>query len=62
MHRHEDNAEIIFTVEGKAKSLCNVNEELFFAGDCHYSPKGSEHCLINVGEGELLFYAVVFKK
>lgn len=59
MHRHETSSEIIFLVAGQAKSICDGKEELLFAGDCHYCPKGSEHCLINVGEEEVLFYAVV---
>lgn len=59
MHRHETSSEIIFLVAGKAKSICDGKEELLSVGDCHYCPKGSEHCLINVGEDEVLFYAVV---
>ena len=59
MHRHEDSAEIIFLLQGCAKAVCDGQEELLFAGDCHYCPKGSAHCLINIGEEDLLFYAVV---
>lgn len=62
MHRHEDSSEIIFLVGGRAKSICDGKEELLFVGDCHYCPKGSEHCLINVGEEDLLFYAVVARQ
>ena len=58
-HRHETSSEIIFLLQGQAKSICDGVEELLCAGDCHYCPKGSEHCLINVGEEEVLFYAVV---
>ena len=59
VHRHVPSSEIIFILSGKGKSICDGKEELLFAGDCHYCPKGSEHCLINVGEEDLLFYAVV---
>lgn len=59
VHRHIPSSEIIFILSGKGKSICDGKEELLFAGDCHYCPKGSEHCLINVGEEDLLFYAVV---
>ena len=59
MHRHETSSEIIFLVAGKAKSICDGEEELLSVGDCHYCPKGSEHCLINAGEEDLIFYAVV---
>ena len=59
MHAHDSSAEIIFIISGQAKSICDGKEELLFAGDCHYCPKGSEHCLINVGTDDLYFYAVV---
>ena len=59
MHRHIPSSEIIFILSGKGKSICDGKEELLFAGDCHYCPKGSEHCLINVGDEDLFFYAVV---
>ena len=59
VHRHETSSEIIFILKGRGKSLCDGKEELLVAGDCHYCPKGSEHCLINDGEEDLLFYAVV---
>ena len=46
-------------IKGKAKSICDGKEEYLVAGDCHYCPKGSEHCLINVGDEDVLFNAVV---
>lgn len=59
LHPHLPSSEIIFILSGKGKSVCDGVEELLFAGDCHYCPKGSEHCLINVGDEDLCFYAVV---
>lgn len=59
LHKHEPSSEIIFILSGKGKSVCDGVEEILSAGDCHYCPKGSEHCLINVGEEDLCFYAVV---
>ena len=59
LHTHEMSAEIIFILSGKGKSICDGKEEFLSAGDCHYCPKGSEHCLINEGEDDLIFYAVV---
>lgn len=59
LHRHEPTSEIIFITAGKGKSVCDGKEEILSAGDCHYCPKGSEHCLINVGDDDLCFYAVV---
>ena len=59
LHRHATSSEIIFILAGQGKSICDGKEELLFSGDCHYCPKGSEHCLINTGTTELLFCAVV---
>jgi mannose-6-phosphate isomerase-like protein (cupin superfamily) len=59
LHTHETSAEIIFILSGQGKSICDGKEEILSAGDCHYCPKGSEHCLINTGAEDLLFYAVV---
>lgn len=58
-HRHVPSSEIIFILSGKGKAICDGVEEFLTAGDCHYCPKGSEHTLINVGEEDLCFYAVV---
>ncbi len=58
-HTHETSAEIIFILSGTGKSICDGKEERLSVGDCHYCPKGSTHCLINMGEEDLLFYAVV---
>ena len=62
LHKHEPTSEIIFILSGKAKSVCDGAEELLGAGDCHYCPKGSTHCLINVGNEDLRFFAVVPKQ
>ena len=59
LHRHVPTSETIFIVSGKAKAVCDGVEEYLSAGDCHYCPKGSEHTMINIGETDLLFYAVV---
>lgn len=59
LHRHVPSSEIIFILSGTGKSVCDGVEEILSAGDCHYCPKGSEHCLINIGEEDLRFYAVV---
>ena len=59
LHRHVSTSEIIFILSGEGKSVCDGKEEMLRVGDCHYCPKGSEHCLINVGDEDLCFYAVV---
>ncbi len=59
LHRHVPTAEVIFILSGNGKAVCDGEEERLSAGDCHYCPKGSEHSLVNVGEEDLCFYAVV---
>ena len=59
LHRHVPSSETIFILSGKGKAICDGKEEYLSAGDCHYCPKGSEHTLINVGQEDLCFYAVV---
>jgi len=59
LHRHDTSSEIIFILSGSGKAVCNGVEELLSAGDCHYCKKGSDHTLINIGDDDLCFYAVV---
>ncbi|MBE5744671.1 MAG: cupin domain-containing protein [Clostridiales bacterium] len=59
LHRHVPTSETIFILSGTGKAVCDGVEEYLSAGDCHHCPKGSEHTLINVGEEDLCFYAVV---
>ena len=59
LHRHDTSSEIIFVYAGQGKMICDGKEELLFAGDCHYCPKGSAHTFMNVGNEDLRFYAVV---
>ena len=60
-HRHENTSEIIFILQGRGRIVCEGKEEDVFVGDCHYCPKGSTHAFENVGEEDLIFYAVVPK-
>lgn len=59
LHRHVPSSEIIFIISGRGKAICDGVEEILNPGDCHYCPKGSEHTLMNMGEEDLCFYAVV---
>ena len=62
LHTHEDTAEIIFFLSGKGKIILDGVEEAIGAGLCHYCPKGSSHTMINEGDADVLFYAVVPKQ
>ena len=62
LHTHEDTAEIIFFLSGTGKMLLDGEIEPIGAGLCHYCPKGSAHSMINEGDEEITFYAVVPKQ
>ena len=59
LHTHADTAEIIFFLSGTGYMLLNGEKESIGAGLCHYCPKGSEHTMINEGDEDITFYAVV---
>lgn len=58
-HKHETNSEMIYILDGMAKCLYDDGEEQLTKGDAHFCPKGHSHSLINAGEEELVFFAVV---
>ena len=62
LHTHEDTAEIIFFLSGTGKMLLDGEIEPIAAGLCHYCPKGSAHSMINEGDEDITFYAVVPKQ
>lgn len=59
LHTHETNSEIIYILSGAGKVLYDGQEIALSAGDCHYCPKGHQHSLINNGQEDLHFFAVV---
>lgn len=59
LHTHEGNSEIIFILSGKGKALYDGAYEPVHAGVCHYCPMGHSHSLINDGDEDLIFCAVV---
>ncbi len=61
LHTHTDSLEVIFILSGHGKVLFEDGEERLGPGDCHYCPKGCRHSLINDGDEDLVFSAVVPK-
>ena len=59
LHTHDTSSEMIYYLSGCGKVICDGEEERVAAGDCHYCPKGSAHTMINDGEEDLVFFAVV---
>lgn len=62
-HTHVDNCEIIYILSGhgtcigdkeKGEEAIPVNP-----GEAHYCPKGFSHSLVNTGDEDLIFFAVV---
>lgn len=58
-HTHETNSEIIYILEGTGITIYDGEEEEVQPGTCHYCPKGHVHSLINNGNRDLIFFAVV---
>ncbi len=59
LHTHETSSEIIYILAGEGKVLYDGEYIPLTAGDCHYCPKGHSHSLMNDGDGNLEFFAVV---
>lgn len=58
-HTHETNSEIIYVLSGKGKVVYKGEKVDIAPGICHYCPKGESHSLINDGEDDLVFFAVI---
>ncbi len=58
-HKHETSSEIMYFISGTGKVICDGVEEKVSPDKCHYCKKGSTHTLINDGNEDLIFFAVV---
>ena len=61
MHKHLTDSETIYVISGKGKTICDGETEVLKAGSVTFCPVGYSHCLINDGDEELVFFAVVPK-
>ena len=59
LHTHEDSSEIMYFISGSGKTIHNGKEERILPGDCHSCKKGEAHTVINDGDNDLIFFAVV---
>lgn len=59
LHKHVNNCEIIYILNGNGKVLYDGEYEIVLKGKCHYCPKGHSHSLINDSSDDLIFFAVV---
>lgn len=59
LHVHETSSEVIYIISGKGKVLYEGEYEPLAPGACHYCPKGKGHSLMNDGDEDLEFLAIV---
>jgi mannose-6-phosphate isomerase-like protein (cupin superfamily) len=59
LHTHGDSSEIMYILSGNGHVLYDGDLLEIGAGQCHYCPKGHSHSLINDGDADLVFFAVV---
>lgn len=59
MHTHTTNCEILFVLTGAGTVIEDGEEHPIVAGQCTYCEQGHAHSLINTGNTDLAFYAVV---
>ncbi|MBQ7374089.1 MAG: cupin domain-containing protein [Clostridia bacterium] len=62
MHKHMTDSETIYVLSGKGKTICDGETEMLKAGSVTFCPVGYSHCLINDGNEDLEFIAVVPKQ
>ncbi len=58
-HKHETSSEIILVLSGKGKVIYEDSSAEVNAGECHYCKKGTSHSLLNNGDEDLVFFAVI---
>ena len=59
MHKHEQESEIVYVLQGSGKAIFDDQEEVLSAGNCHYCPKGHSHSVLNTGEEDLILFAII---
>jgi len=61
-HKQESGDDLNYIISGTGKAFCDGIEETLNPGVIHICPKGSEHSIINTGEGDLVMLTIVVKK
>lgn len=59
VHTHDTGSEIIYLVKGSGYVMYEGEKFPITPGLCHYCPKGHSHCLVNDGNEDMEFFAVV---
>lgn len=58
-HKHEGNSEIIYVIDGQGYFKYDDTTERIAKGQVHYCPTGHSHSMINDGEEDLVYLAIV---
>lgn len=59
-HEHIGEAELYYILTGTATVTDGGKDYVLKAGDAHYCPDGSGHCVINSGDDVMKMLAIVF--
>lgn len=59
MHKHEQESEIVYVLQGTGKAIYDASEEVLSVGKCHYCPQGHSHSVINTGTEDLILFAII---
>lgn len=59
LHLHEENSEVYYILKGKAELIYDDTRETVQPGQAHYCPVGHSHSLMNNGDEDLEFLAIV---
>ena len=59
MHTQNSGDDINYIVSGTGKAVCDGVEEELHPGVMHICHKGSSHCVINTGSGDLVMLTIV---
>lgn len=62
LHTHFNDSEIMYFLEGEGTVLFDGEKLPIRAGQSHYCPKGHDHSVINTGDQDLKFFAVVTRQ
>lgn len=59
LHKHEGNYEAIYILSGHGTVLQDGESLPVEPDECHYCEEGHEHSLMNTGNEDLVFFAIV---
>ncbi len=62
LHKHETSDDINYVLSGTGTAICDGQEEKLTPGTCHICKMGSEHSIINTGDGDLVLFTVVVER